>query len=133
MFCCQNTQVVDESATEVILTEIERLEIEIKKNNKLVKNKDEKVFLCSGGFGSVFVFTNVIANKKLIEKRGKLHHINRTLLEAKTLIDLNGLFCPQFLMFKTMETYTNLTMEHMPGKIYLNISHHTVMRLIMNG
>ena len=55
MFCCQNSQVVDESSTEVILTETERLEIEIKKNNKLVKNKDEKVFLCSGGFGSVFV------------------------------------------------------------------------------
>lgn len=116
MFCCQNAQVVDESSTEVILTETERLEIEIKKNNKLVKNKDEKVFLCSGGFGSVFVFTNVIANKKLIEKRGKLRHINRTLLEAKTLIDLNGLFCPQFLMFKTMETYTNLTMEYISGK-----------------
>jgi len=116
MFCCKNAQVVDESAAEVILTETERLEIEIIKNNKLVKNKDEKVFLRSGGFGSVFIFTNVIANKKLIEKRGQLRHIHRTLIEAKTLIDLNGLFSPRFLMFKTMETYTNLTMEYIPGE-----------------
>ena len=60
MFCCKNAEVVDESTTEIILTETEKLEIDIVKSNKLVKNKDEKTFLCSGGFGSVFIFTNVI-------------------------------------------------------------------------
>ena len=127
MFCCKNAEVVDDSTTtEIILTETEKLEIDIIKSNKLVKNKDEKKFLCSGGFGSVFIFTNVIANQKLIEKRGKLRHIHRTLLEAKTLIDLNGLFCPQFFMFTKLETYTNLTMEYMPGQdLYEYFTLHT--------
>ena len=33
MFCCKNAQVVDDSTTEIILTETERLEIDIMKLN----------------------------------------------------------------------------------------------------
>ena len=114
--CCKNVQVVDTSTPEIILTELDKLELDVVKSNKLVQNIDTKCFLRSGGFGSVFIFTNAIANKKLIEKRGKPRHLKRTLLEAKTLIDLNGLFCPQFFLFEKHITYTNLTMEYIKGE-----------------
>jgi len=114
--CCTNVQVIDTSQPEVPLTELELLELNIVKNNKLVKNIDTKTFLRKGGFGTVFIFTNAIANQKLIEKRGKLRHIKRTLIEAKTLIDLNGLFSPQFFLFEKIDTYTNLTMEYIHGE-----------------
>ena len=76
--CCKNVQVIDTSHHEVPLTELEILELDIVKSNKLVKNIDTKTFLRRGGFGTVFIFTNDIANQKLIEKRAKLRHIKRT-------------------------------------------------------
>lgn len=124
--CCKNIDVVDTTSTELVLTERDRLQINVCKSNKLVKNITPKVFVNKGGFGTIFLFTNTVANQKLIEKRASLRHTYRTLLEAKTLIDLNGLFSPEFYMFDNKIGYTSLVMEYIPGvDLYEYYTKHT--------
>lgn len=84
--------------------------------NDIIENKINQTFLKSGGFGSIFTYTNSYNNKKLVEKRGKPKHLKRALLEAETLIKLQGIYSPNFYFFDKNKTYTNLTMEYIPGE-----------------